>query len=230
MQRERISPNNLSEFLRYLVSPERAVNDRLPALTELSREVGVSVPSLREQMEVARTLGLVEVRPRTGIRRLPYTFGPAVLHSLSYAVAEDPARFDAYADLRNHVESVYWYEAVEQLTPAETDQLQGLVEKARNKLTGYPVQIPHAEHRALHMLIYSRLNNPFVTGILSTYWDVYESIGLAVYADLSYLTLVWNYHAKMVDAICCRDFAAGYQALTEHVHLISQREPAAKLV
>jgi DNA-binding FadR family transcriptional regulator len=228
MQRERISPYNLSEFLRYLVSPDRAVNDRLPALTELSREVGVSVPSLREQMEVARTLGLVEVRPRTGIRRLPYTFCPAVLHSLSYAVAEDADRFESYASLRNHVEAAYWHEAVEKLTEVETTQLKNLVASARSKLTGYPVKIPHAEHRALHLLIYSRLNNPFVTGILEAYWDVYESIGLAVYADLSYLTMVWNYHGKMVDAICSGDYEAGYQALIEHVQLITQREPAGK--
>jgi DNA-binding FadR family transcriptional regulator len=37
----------------------------------MSKELGVSVALLREQLEVAKAIGLVEVRPRTGIRRLP---------------------------------------------------------------------------------------------------------------------------------------------------------------
>jgi DNA-binding transcriptional MocR family regulator len=84
MLRERQSLE-LSEFLRYLASREGADNGDFPSLTDLSSELGVSVASLREQLEVARALGLVEVKPRVGIRRLPFTFLPAVRQSLGYA-------------------------------------------------------------------------------------------------------------------------------------------------
>ena len=66
--RERTSPE-ISEFLRYLASHEETKGS-LPTLNDLSRELGISVAGLREQLEVARALGLVEVRPRTGTRRL----------------------------------------------------------------------------------------------------------------------------------------------------------------
>lgn len=79
MLRERTSPN-LSEFLRYLAEHQEAENG-LPALNELSREMGVGIAALRGQFEVARSLGLVEVKPRTGMRRKPYNFAPAVLKS-----------------------------------------------------------------------------------------------------------------------------------------------------
>ena len=59
---------NLSEFLQYLASHEQG-EQSLPALTTLGQELGISVASLREQLEVARALGFVEVRPRIGIRR-----------------------------------------------------------------------------------------------------------------------------------------------------------------
>jgi DNA-binding FadR family transcriptional regulator len=62
MLRERNTSNPLSEFLRYLAQHEEANGQQLPALSELSRELGVSIASLREQLEVARALGLVEVR------------------------------------------------------------------------------------------------------------------------------------------------------------------------
>ena len=83
MLRDRASLDQISDFMKYLASSSNAESDRLPPLTDLSQELGISVASLREQLEVARTFGLVEVRPKTGIRRLPYTFAPAVVVSSS---------------------------------------------------------------------------------------------------------------------------------------------------
>ena len=94
------------------------------------------------------------------------------------------------------------------------------------KLEGTPVQIPHAEHRQLHLAIFHRLENAFVRGILEAYWEAYEAIELNRYAEYDYLTAVWRYHQKMVDAICAGDFDAGYAALVEHTRLLQVRSPA----
>ncbi|KAA3648329.1 MAG: FadR family transcriptional regulator [Chloroflexi bacterium] len=215
-------------FLDYLAD-EQYANDgngdaaRLPSLNELSAEVGVSISSLREQLEVARTLGFVEVRPRTGIRRLPYTFAPAVYESLSYAIARKEARFDAYADLRQHVEAAYWHEAVALLTDEDKQHLQDLLASADKKLKAQQIQLPHPEHRELHLTIFRHLNNPFVLGILEAYWDAYEDVGLARYEGLAYLEKVWRYHHKLVDCIIKGDLDAGHAALVEHFHFIDER-------
>jgi DNA-binding FadR family transcriptional regulator len=213
----------LSEFMRFLAK-ENADGGRLPSLAVLSQQLGVSVATLREQLEVARALGLVEVRPKTGIRRLPYTFSPAVLHSLSYAASIDPSFFfTCYSDLRTHVEAAYWGQAVALLKEEDHTLLRSLIERAEEKLRGHPVQIPHDEHRNLHLSIFSRLDNPFVIGILEAYWDAYEAVGLDLYTDLSYLRTVWRYHRWMVEAICTGDYEAGYRALIEHTDLLQQR-------
>ena len=213
--------NTLSEFLQYLVSHEQA-EQSLPALKALSQELSVSVASLREQLEVARALGFVEVRPRIGIRRQPYNFQPAVRQSLQYALALDKANFVAFAYLRRHIETAYWHEAIQLLTPEDHATLQSLVTRAWEKLRGSPIEIPHPEHRELHLAIYRRLNNPFVSGLLLAYWDAYETVGLNFFTDYNYLTDVWTYHQKMVDAICNGDAEAGYTALAEHSDLINQ--------
>ena len=218
--RERISPN-ISEFLRYLASHPEAENN-LPPLTELSRELGVGVAALREQLEVARALGLVEVKPRLGMRRKSYTFAPAVRQSLDYAIALNKDHFTAFADLRQHIEIAYWHQAVTMLTSEDHATLRDLLSRAWDKLRGNPPEIPHPEHRELHLTVYRRLDNPFVTGLLIAYWDAYESVGLNVFTDYSYLTEVWTYHQKMVDSICNGDFDAGYKALDEHSDLINQ--------
>ena len=222
MLRERVSPE-LSEFLRYLASHEEAERG-LPTLNELSRELGIGLAALREQLEVARALGLVEVKPRMGTRRREYSFTPAIRQSLGYAIALDHSHFRKYAELRKHVESAFWHEAVCALTDEDKQELQKLMARAWQKLRGTPVQTPHEEHRQLHLKIFSRLDNPFVTGILEAYWDAYEAVGLNVFAGgYDYLQEVWQYHQKMVDAIWTGDFQAGYEALVAHTDLLYQR-------
>lgn len=224
MLRERNSSESLSEFMRYLAHYENANGQRLPSLNQLSRELEISIASLREQLEVARALGLVEVRPRTGTKRLPYSFTPAIRQSLSYALKLDNEHFQKYSELRNHIEGAYWYEAVRLLTEEDKEELQNLLARAKEKLNGTPIQIPHEEHRILHMLIYQRLENPFVTGLLEAYWDAYEAVGLNVFAGgLSYLVEVWEYHTQMVEAICKNDYEAGYLALIQHTDLLYHR-------
>ncbi|HTP03361.1 MAG TPA: FCD domain-containing protein [Anaerolineales bacterium] len=210
--------------MRYLAAHPEA-DQGLPSLTQLSRELGISVASLREQLEVARALGLVEVRPRTGTRRQQFSFAPALNQIVGYALALDNAHFEKLADLRSHLENVYWNEAVCRLSGEDKKQLQELVTRAQQKLGSTPVQVPHEEHRILHLLIYRRLDNPFVTGILESYWDAYEAVGLNLYAgSIDYLHEVWQYHARMVECICNGDYDAGRKALMEHTDLLAQRQ------
>ena len=222
--RERVNSPQISEFLHYLATNEDAEGG-LPTLKELSQELRVSVASLREQLEVARALGLVEVKPGLGgTRRRTFSFTPAVRQSLGYALALDEEYFRKYSELRNHVESAFWYEAVKRLTEQDKADLQQIIARAWDKLRREPVQVPHEEHRALHLLIYSRLENPFVTGILEAYWDAREAVGLNVFAGgYEYLQEVWKYHQIIVESICNGNAGAGYEALGAHTDLLYHR-------
>ncbi len=83
-----------------------------------------------------------------------------------------------------------------------------------------PPQLPHQEHRDLHLTIYGKLDNVFVVGLLEAYWDAYEAIGLSRYTELSHLKSVWHYHAQIVDALEAGDVNQGYRLLLEHMDLI----------
>lgn len=217
--------------MRYLVdaAQDDSQRDQLPSLAELSKELNVSIARLREQLEMAKALGLVEVRPRTGIRPLPYTFLPAVRNSLWYALETNRLYFDAYSDFRNHVEEAYWFEAVAMLTDEDHVVLKDLVDSAWQKLRNPQVVIPHSEHRGIHMGIYKRLDNPFVQGVLEAYWEAYEAVGLNLYTEYDYLERVWLYHERMVEAISHGDYQAGYRALVDHIDLLYHR-PVASLI
>jgi DNA-binding FadR family transcriptional regulator len=214
----------LSPFLKYLSKHQNSGTDILPSLTDISKEMGISVSILREELEVAKALGLVEVKPRIGIKNLPFSFAPAVTKSLAYASTLNKETFKQFSDLRNHIEASYWYQAVDSLTNEDKRLLKDIVRKAIKKLNSHPIEIPHVEHRQLHLIIYSKLANLFVQGILEAYWDIYEAVGLSVYEDQEYLNRVWVYHQQMVDSISQGDYLSGYRALIAHFDLIYQRE------
>jgi DNA-binding FadR family transcriptional regulator len=213
-----------SDLLSYIVAKGYRPGDRLPSLDELSKELKISTGKLREQLEVARALGLVEVRPNRGIRLAEYSFLSAIRLSLLYGLARDPSQFQAFGQLRNEVEAAFWHRAVALLTPQDHAELRGLIAAAWAKLNGRPIQIPHAEHRLLHLTIYKHLDNVFVKGLLEAYWEAYEAVGLSMFSDLQYLREVWTYHERIVDAIVAGDPDEGHRLLLMHTTLLRHRE------
>lgn len=212
-----------SDFLRYLATHHVSPGARLPALADIGGEMGVSVGTLREQLAVARGMGVVSVRPRLGIQREPFDFSSAVLPSLLFGMATGEAQFAQFSQLRRAIEMTFWDEAVVLLTPEDKAALRRLVSQAWDKLRGEPIHIPNGEHRDLHLTIFRRLDNPFVQGLLTAYWDAYEASELTRFVRYQYWVEVWTYHDRIVEAICRDDFAAGRQLLIEHFSLLPER-------
>ena len=214
----------LSELLKYLASIPDGGDQRIPPLSELSKQLGLSVATLREQLEVARLLGIVDIKPKAGIHKSGYSLKPALTASLTYAVETNSSLFSHLSNLRKHLESAYFVEAVQQLSTGDIDTLTTLVKHAQVKIRSIPPQLPNLEHRELHLGIFKRLNNPFVISILEVYWDLYRATGLEIYPEMTYIDRVWQYHQRIVDAIRQGNPSVGLQILIEHMDLISQRE------
>lgn len=211
-----------SELLNYIIEQGLHPGDRLPTLSELqaSEHLGISVSKVREQLEVARALGLVEVRSKTGTRLKDYSFTPAVRLSLFFALATDLHFFELFSALRNHIEVAFWHEACALLTDEDKTVMRKCIDDARQKLNNRWIQIPYGEHRIFHLTVFKRLENPFVLGLLEAYWDAYETVEINRYADYEYMCSVWNYHERILEAICANDFDAAQQAFVEHTKLL----------
>jgi DNA-binding FadR family transcriptional regulator len=212
--------NSDSELLDYIIQREIEPGERLPALTELSKELGLSVGTLREDLEAARWLGVVSVKPRLGIRREAFDFYPAVQASLRFGLSTGEATFNQYSQLRRSIEAEMWPQAVVRLSADDKQQLERIVTTAWEKLSGSQIHIPNSEHRELHLTIFSRLDNPFVDALLRAYWDAYFATELSRYADIQYWIDVWTYHQRIVQAICDQEYDKGRQLLIEHFQLL----------
>jgi len=209
-----------SEFLKYLTEHHINPGDRLPSLAEIGGEMGVSVGKLREQVSVARGMGVVSVRPRLGIQREPFDFAEAILPTILFGLATGEAGFAHLSRLRQAIEISFWDEAVVRLTAEDKSRLGELVAAAWAKLRGEPIHIPNGEHRQLHLTIFSRLANPFVQGLLVAYWDAYDASELTRFMRYRYWIEVWTYHERIVEALCADDFECGRRLLADHFALL----------
>lgn len=214
-----------SDFLNYIVRQGFQPGDRLPSIQELTNDshLDMSANKVREQLEVARTMGWVEVRSKRGTRIKDYAFTPAVRLSALYAMACGE-RFESFASLRNHVESAYWNEACALLRAEDLAVMQACIDGANEKLDSPPIHIPNPEHRLFHLTVFKHLDNTFVLGILEAYWDLYEEVGINRYMDYSYLRRVWDYHAIILQHIRNSRFEDARMAFIEHTRLL-RHEP-----
>lgn len=209
-----------SDFLHYLIAQHISPGDRVPTLNEISTELGISVGKLREQLEVARMLGVVSVRTRVGIQREPFDFLPAIRQGVFFGLESGEAKFDHISKLRQALEISFWETAVAQLTAADVAELKRLVACAWEKLRGDPIHVPTAEHRDLHLTIFSRLDNPFVQGLLEAYWEAYAAMQITRLMEYSYWVDVWKYHERIVAALEIQNFALGKELLIRHFSLL----------
>jgi len=208
------------KFLEYITDKKRKGENQIPALSILSKELNISSSTLREILELAKTLGIIEAHPRSGIELKTYSFKAPVIKSLGYAVMENRNRFNEFSDLRIHLEKAYFKQAAELLSVDDIKKIEEYIRRAKEKLHSTPVQIPHPEHRQLHLTIYKNIKNEFVISLLEAYWMMYESIGLDLYTDLNYLIRVWDYHEKIIEAISLGKFEDGFELLVEHMDMI----------
>jgi GntR family transcriptional repressor for pyruvate dehydrogenase complex len=98
---------------------------RLPPELELARRFGVSRAIVREALRTLKALGVVESRPRTGLRVLP--FDPErTLGQITPRLRTDEDRRDLY-ELRCLLEPALLHLAARRATPADLDRLEALL-------------------------------------------------------------------------------------------------------
>jgi DNA-binding FadR family transcriptional regulator len=214
-------------ILQYIIDNDLQMAEgeevKLPPMDELAAEMGISRGKLREEMVVAQAYGAVEMRPGDGTYVRPFDFYTAIRTLVLYGIAYDWKNFDHLYRLRVQLEITFWQEAVQNLTPGDHEELQRILEQSEQKLKGVPVEIPHKGHRDFHLLIFRRLDNKFVQGLLRAYWDAYEAVGLHRYFDLSYYEKMWSSHRAIAETIMAGQYGKGQEILAQHFTLLENR-------
>jgi len=214
---------NQAKLLRFILGRMKDGREDLPSIQELSELLEMSVPTLREQLEVLKMLGLLDARPRHGLSIHFLDCSAGLRNTALIAASIDRKYFYQFSDLRDKVEQAWFITAAEKLDNSDIEKLQKCVNRAKEKLNGNPIQIPYQEHKELHLSIYEKLDNVFVSGILSTYWTLYEAVGMNLYTDLAYQQKVWDFHGEIIGAIRSGELEKGLHLLEDHMKLLYMR-------
>ena len=197
MLRERTNPDSLSEFLRYLAQHEETNGQTVTSADRDSVAIWESVwPHCANNWKWHAHLDLVEVRPRTGNETPALFLYTCSTPKSSLCPILNNEYFRKFSELRKHIESAYWYEAVAVAHRSMISKNCSHCWRAQKKnCTVIQFKSPTKNIENCILVIYQRLNNPFVTGLLEAYWEAYEAVGFNVFTgDLSYLEEVWRYH------------------------------------
>ncbi|MDD2522512.1 MAG: FCD domain-containing protein [Anaerolineaceae bacterium] len=217
--------NSNLALLSYLASNAKE-GKSIPSIAQLSNDLGLSTSSVREQLEVARQLELVEVKTKTGIQTSTFSAAPAICLAYRFGLELQPDIIWDLLSVRQHLELSYWQEALGNLTKKDVAYLAEIVESAFMKIESRPVIIPVEEHKEFHLSIYRPLNNNFLNSILESYWNINEETGKSILTDKTDLLNIWTYHRKIQQAIATKEYDLGYQALMTHFEILKIQKKA----
>lgn len=223
MLRNNILPYSI---LQYIIDKKLETESgelKLPPMGDLARELRVSRGKLREELIVAQAYGVVDMRPGDGTYILPFDFYSAIRTAVLYSIARDQNHFDSLYRLRVQLEIAFWDKAASKLDKEDHDTLLSILEAAESKLTKKRIEIPYSEHRNLHLCFFNKLENEYVLGLLSSFWDSYEAVGLNIYYDYSYHLDMWTRHRAMVEAIIDGRIDESEAILISHFSLLDDR-------
>lgn len=199
-------------LLRFLADASKNKQE-IPSIAELSNILGISVASVREQLEVARQLGFVEVKPRTGIQKKPFSLLPLLNLGMKYGMQCEPKLIHDYAEVRRQLELGYWETACHLISEDQTDYMQFLVDVAFRKLQRKPAIIPDEEQSEFHLTIFRSLGNKVLLNLLEAYWELKVLDGTRMFIDLDDMLSRWSKRQVIVDALREKNVAKGKSAL-----------------
>lgn len=217
--------NSKSALLSYLANTVKE-GKGIPSIAQLGVDLGLSNASVREQLEVARQLELVEVKTKTGIQVVPFSIKPAICLAGQYGLDINPNMIWDLYSVRQQLELCYWQEAVVKLGRKEIEQLGQIIDSAFAKIKNRPMIIPIDEHKDFHLTIYKPLNNTFLQSLLESFWTLFQSSENRLYSDQNSLENVWGYHKKIYNAIVSKEYEMGYDALFTHFDLVRTNKKA----
>ena len=224
----------VADYLRdYITSRRLRAGARLPGEVEISRELGISRPSVREASAALSAIGLISVgngrRPCVGTLNAARSdarkdsqgsegLGGGVLRGvLEAALMTDQANLRHVMELRRGLEVEM---AVLAARRRSAEQLAQLSDTLLAMAAVLPDRARYAEaDLRFHMMLGQATGNPLYTLLVADMQQtVVSSLALSLRsgADPAERSRVQRLHSAILDAVIASDPAAARQAMTEH--------------
>lgn len=222
---DRTADSIVSQIEEMLLDGLLRPGDRLPAERELSSELDVSRPILRDALKELEGRGLVASRPGDGTY-VAGILGTVFREPMVELVRRHPRAIADYLEFRREVEGIAAAFAAERATPADLAILERLLAAMQ---AAHAEGDPAAESRLdveFHMAIVEAAHNIV---LLHTMRSCYQLMAEGVfhnrdrlYAHAPYRTSLLQQHRAIGDAVKAGDAAAARRAAAEHIAFVAK--------
>ena len=205
--------------------------DSLPSERDLSAQLDVSRPSLREALLILESRGLLQARRGGGYCVTDVT-GPSITDPLLHLLQQHPAMVDDVLELRHGLDCIAAQFAALRASDADIERLNRLACEMRQP-EGEPDLFADADRDAeFHMAVAEASHNLALVHVTRGLFNLMRLNMLrsreAMCRQQGNIALLDEQHAQIVKAIAARDPAAARQAANLHLSFVqaSLREVA----
>jgi GntR family transcriptional repressor for pyruvate dehydrogenase complex len=231
-RRQRLSDTITSQIEQLIVDGTLKAGDTLPSERDLSKQLGVSRPSLREALLVLESRGLLLARRGGGFGVTDVT-APTLTDPLVHLLQRHPSAVDDILELRHGLECVAAYFAAMRATDVDAKRLTTLAAAMkRRRAVRDPLEDADLDVD-FHMAIAETSKNLALVHVMRGIFNLMRINMLrareALHHDHDNVILLDDQHGEIVKAIIARDPAAARAAANLHLSFVqnSLRESAA---
>ena len=212
------------EIKSYIVVNALQPGDPLPPETQLAQQLGISRNSVREAVKSLASLGILEVRPGTGLFVRDFSFDP-LLENLAFGLLSRRNELKELNDVlavRCHLEYAMAEQAVGVATPEQLKELDRIL--ARMRAATDDGQYSAEADRAFHQTLWKYVDNIIFSKVLDIFWMIHNQarehdlIPGPVNPELTY-----QHHVEIAAALREGDVDALHIALENHASGLQER-------
>jgi GntR family transcriptional repressor for pyruvate dehydrogenase complex len=196
--------------------------DRIPSERELSSELGISRQSIREALNRAEVMGLIDVRQGEGSFILSSLKG-TLKSPLTVIIEKEVERIFDFLEIRKLVEGWCAEKAALEATEEELEDMKTILDKMK-KVVSKDKQWEELD-LVLHLSIAKATHNIVAIHIMdalkvnfSLFFRFTKSMPSSERLDV-----LWQHHCDIIDAIARKDSNGAKEKVIDHLNFIEEK-------
>lgn len=222
-RRARLSDAIAEQIEGLIANGELRPGDNLPSERDLSSQLDVSRPSLREALLILESRGLLQAR-RGGGYTITDVTGPLITDPLVHLLQRYPSAVDDVLELRHGLECISAQFAALRATNADIKKLDGLVASMRKRKGEFDPFEDADRDADFHMAVAEASHNLALLHVTRGLFNLMRinmlRVREALYHQQDNVALLDEQHAEIVKAIAARDPAAARKAANLHLSFV----------
>ena len=223
---KRILPRNISDYIveqfkGMLSSGELKPGDELPSERTLAKLIGVSRYPLREALNTLKTLGFIEIKPRSKMIIKSFA-GKSIEEPLTYLLEHSIDKVFELLEIRRAMEGWAAYKAAENASKKDVERLRTIIyqEKEDLKSDKYDPKKGVDFHLSISVATHNTLLIHLTNFCYNLLWSTRKMAREKTFDNKTKKQLLVEQHTKIFEAVKNRDGKRASKESRSHVDFI----------